>query len=144
MFDANAVICTDIHKASLGLLTADEILRTSVCKIISTIVFDADGPRKGGLHDPAMGSLDQRVPCATCGCRRDCPGHLGHIELPLPVFHPTLMPAFVRLLKCLCFRCRRLKADGRTASVYLKKFQLIQHGMLAELVGFLFAGLATI
>lgn len=134
MFDANAVICTDIYKASLELLSPEEILKTSVCKITSTIVFDSDGPRKGGLHDPAMGSLDQRIPCTTCGCRRDCPGHLGHIELPLPVFHPTLIQSFIRLLKCLCFRCRRLKIDARTTSVYIKKFQLAQNDMLAELV----------
>lgn len=136
MFDSNGVINSDIGKASLELLSSDEILKTSVCKVTSTIVFDTDGPRKGGLHDPAMGSLEQQIPCTTCGCRRDCPGHLGHIELPLPVFHPTLLPTFVRLLKTLCFRCRRLKIDPRTSSVYIKKFQLIQNGMLSELEQF--------
>lgn len=136
MFDCNGVICTDIHKASLELFSTFDILKTSVCKIVSSIVFDASGPRKGGLHDPSMGPLDLHTTCATCGCRRDCPGHLGHIEMPLPVFHPTLILSLVKLLKCVCMRCRRLKMDSRTIAVYLKKFQLAQHDLMSELVSF--------
>lgn len=136
MFDANGVICTDIHKAYLELLSPDQILKTSVCRVTSPVVFDGDQPHAGGLHDPAMGSLDTRQPCITCGLRRDCPGHLGHIELPLLVFHPTLLSSLVRLLKAVCFRCRRLKLDFKTASVYIKKFQLVQKGLLADIERF--------
>jgi DNA-directed RNA polymerase I subunit RPA1 len=132
MFDANGIVCTDIHKATLEVLSSNEVLKMSVCRITSPKVFVGESPHIGGLHDPLMGSLDTRIPCATCGLRRDCPGHLGHIEFPLYVYHPTLLSSLVRLLKMVCFHCCRLKIDERTARVFVKKFQLLKNGMLQD------------
>ena len=36
-----------------------------------------------------VGSLESNEQCATCSLGRlYCPGHMGHIELPVPVYHP--------------------------------------------------------
>ena len=41
-----------------------------------------------------------------------CPGHFGHIELTLPVFHLHLLQDYVmKLLPCICFRCSSLLVD---------------------------------
>ena len=45
-------------------------------------------PRQKGLADPKMGSIDRSSKCATCDeGMSECPGHFGHIELAVPVFH---------------------------------------------------------
>lgn len=136
MFDPNAVVCSSVHSASVGLFTPAEVRALSVCKISDTNVFvgnrydsnasssapggeGADSASSllaaaarggagggamplavsGGLHDRRLGSLDNRDACATCGCRSECPGHLGHIELALPVFQPIFLRGVVNLMK---------------------------------------------
>lgn len=38
-----------------------------------------------------LGPSDQEDSCATCGQNSQfCPGHIGHISLPLPVYNPIL------------------------------------------------------
>ena len=45
-------------------------------------------PRQMGLADPRLGSIDRAIKCGTCDENMsECPGHFGHIELAVPVFH---------------------------------------------------------
>lgn len=45
-------------------------------------------PREHGLNDPKLGTIDRAFQCGTCGeDMQECPGHFGHIELAVPVFH---------------------------------------------------------
>lgn len=48
-----------------------------------------------GLHDPALGLESGVMPTRQCvTCRQNstsCPGHFGHIELPVPVYNPLLL-----------------------------------------------------
>ena len=45
-------------------------------------------PRERGLNDPHLGTIDRSLKCATCDeGMSECPGHFGHIELAIPVFH---------------------------------------------------------
>ena len=45
-------------------------------------------PKEQGLNDPRLGSIDRQYNCATCKENMsECPGHFGHIELAVPVFH---------------------------------------------------------
>lgn len=54
-------------------------------------------PREKGLNDPKLGSIDRAFMCATCGENMaECPGHFGHIELAVPVFHIGLYWSLVR------------------------------------------------
>ena len=61
------------------------------CKKFSLFCnFQVGYPIRGGLYDPLMGPFE-RDRCETCN-QYDihCPGHLGHIELDVPVFNPVL------------------------------------------------------
>lgn len=102
-------------------------------QVTSTSLFDGAGPKENGLHDLRLGPLEFKHQCVTCGLRRDCPGHLGMIKLGVPVIHPTLIAGLTHLLKVTCLRCKRLRADKNTCSLYLKRFELVQAGMMAEL-----------
>lgn len=62
----------------------------SVCHIEYPETMDEQRmrPREKGLNDPKLGSIDRSVACGTCGeDMLECPGHFGHIELAVPVFH---------------------------------------------------------
>ena len=62
----------------------------SVAHIQYPETMDESGrrPRDMGLADPRLGSIDRAVKCGTCDENMsECPGHFGHIELAVPVFH---------------------------------------------------------
>jgi DNA-directed RNA polymerase II subunit RPB1 len=46
--------------------------------------------------------------CGTCGLDvRSCPGHCGHIELPVPCWHVTFIELSMRVLRSVCYFCSR-------------------------------------
>lgn len=48
--------------------------------------------------------------CATCQLSSyQCPGHFGHIELPVPVYHPLFMNQAYGLLRSICMYCHKFK-----------------------------------
>ena len=62
--------------------------------------------------DPRQGTIDRMSRCQTCaGNMTECPGHFGHIELAKPVFHIGFITNIVKLLRCVCFYCSKLKVD---------------------------------
>lgn len=57
---------------------------------------------------------------------------MGHIELPVPVYHVTFMNQVLRLLQARCAYCSRLKMRRDEVNRYTCKLRLIQHGLLDE------------
>lgn len=79
-----------IKEIQFGLFSPEEIKGMSVVKIEYPETMDEEKqlPRAGGLNDPKLGTIDRMYTCATC--KEDiqvCPGHFGHIDLAVPVFH---------------------------------------------------------
>lgn len=61
------------------------------------------------VNSPLMGTVDRAHACATCGLVDiECPGHLGRIELAVPLPHPLVKELIVHLLQCICANCARL------------------------------------
>ena len=93
--------------------TADEIRKLSVAEIKSYNAFDQFGkPLYGGLYDPRMGvsPYEKNATCETCGQEEfDCPGHLGHIELSMPVYNCFLMNYLHKILRTKCWHCHKIK-----------------------------------
>ena len=82
---------------------------TSVCEITKPDTYDGSEPVINGLFDPRMGVIDRGPKCATCENKSEmCPGHFGHIELALPVYHMHFVHIVMKLLPCVCFRCSTL------------------------------------
>lgn len=122
----SAPICSDIHSASFELMKVSEVKKLSVCHVTSTTTFESTGESKvGGLHDLRMGPLSNRDFCATCGSRNECPGHIGHIELELPVFHPLFLASLVKILKCCCWHCCCIRLSKKVCNGYIKRFESI-------------------
>lgn len=83
-----------------------------------------------GVYDPRLGpTTADSPPCTTCALGfLDCPGHFGHIELIVPVYHPLLFSKMVELLRIKCFHCHKLLIGKRQLKLYKVKFELLKHG----------------
>lgn len=91
-----------------------------VCKIASTI-------------EAMLAQLTIGHSCATCSLNTySCPGHVGHIELPVPVYHVTYMNQLLLLLRAKCEFCGYLKLNPVEINRFTCKLRLIQYGLLKE------------
>lgn len=147
-FQFSSAPLRSIQEIQFGLLSPEEIKSMSVAPIEYPETMDEQGfrPRQMGLADPRLGSIDRAVKCGTCDENMsECPGHFGHIELAVPVFHVGMLCALVRLtgtlyahiplgfmtkikklLETVCHNCGKILVDevshpiwdGRSSHLY--------------------------
>ncbi|KAF2470997.1 beta and beta-prime subunits of DNA dependent RNA-polymerase [Lindgomyces ingoldianus] len=103
-----------IKEIQFGLLSPEEIKAMSVVHILYPETMDEQKqqPRLQGLNDPKLGTIDRMYTCATC--KEDiqvCPGHFGHIELAVPVFHVGFIVKIKKILETVCHNCGLILAD---------------------------------
>ncbi|KAF2747026.1 DNA-directed RNA polymerase I subunit RPA1 [Sporormia fimetaria CBS 119925] len=127
-------VSSQITGVEFGFLSADDVRKLSVKRITNPTTFDSlIHPIPGGLHDAALGAfLDN--PCATCGLTtlNGCPGHCGHIELPVPVYHLTFMDQLLRLLRGKCAYCHHFKLPRVAVNEYASQLRLLRYGLVQE------------
>lgn len=131
--DISKPVGTEITSVDFGVLSDDEIRRLSAKQVSNPVVFDNLGhPVNGGLYDLALGSFLRNV-CATCGLdEKFCPGHLGHIELPVPVYNPMFFPQMYLFLRSSCLYCHHFKLSEMETHLFECKLKLVQYGLLVE------------
>lgn len=114
--------------------TGKEIEGISCKRISNPNTFDSLlHPNLGGLYDPALGPCDKQDLCGTCGLNYvHCPGHMGHIPLPLPVYHPVLFTNLYSLLRISCWNCHRLKCTPIRAHLLASQLELIDLGLVSD------------
>ncbi|KAH8677266.1 hypothetical protein BX600DRAFT_408654 [Xylariales sp. PMI_506] len=122
-----------IDSVDFDFLTPAEIKAISVKRIENPTTFDSLlNPTPGGLYDPALGAWGDSL-CTTCNLGpTSCPGHAGHIELPVPVYHPVFMDQIMRLLRAQCIYCHRFRMRPADLSLYQCKLRLLQFGLIDE------------
>ncbi|OAL51807.1 DNA-directed RNA polymeras-like protein I subunit [Pyrenochaeta sp. DS3sAY3a] len=127
-------VSSAIQGVEFGFLAANDIRSLSVKRITNPTTFDTLlHPVPGGLHDAALGSfLDN--PCSTCGLTTmlGCPGHCGHIELPVPVYHLTFLDQLLRLLRGKCVYCHHFKIARVQVNEFVSRLRLIRCGLVQE------------
>jgi len=105
-------ITKDVTGLQFSIMSPDEIRKQSVVEITKHETYDKDIPVVKGLFDIRMGTTDMGKVCNTCGLDNlECPGHFGHIELAKPVFNYHFIDITQKVLKCVCFRCGKLKIN---------------------------------
>lgn len=100
-----------VRRVEFGLMS-HEVIKEWTGDIVITLpeTNDLDGaPVHGGLNDLRMGVNNNSQRCSTCGETKYCQGHFGRIELKKPVYHVGLLPVVVKVLKCICHKCGRLR-----------------------------------
>ncbi|KAH9256840.1 hypothetical protein BASA81_004953 [Batrachochytrium salamandrivorans] len=119
-----------------GFYSDEEIRSLSVCKVTEEMTFDSLGHASpNGLYDARMGPTDfDQGLCPTCGNNFSaCPGHAGHIELKLPVYHPMLFPQLHKVLNALCFSCHRFRTrDQLESEEFRVRMELLNCGLVRE------------
>ena len=104
-----------------GMMSPDEIRNGSAAEITSRDTYDNNKPKIGGLFDPRMGVLEPGFICPTDGLDYiNTPGYFGHIELARPVFYVQSVSTILKILKCICFKCSKLKISKEKYKEALK------------------------
>ena len=99
------------HIASItfGVKGPDEILAQSECEIKENTIYNKNVPRYEAMNDSRLGTVDRRVPCATCKHNVEgCNGHTGHINLSVPLYNVGFMDYVFKLLRSVCYFCSTL------------------------------------
>ena len=105
-------ITKDVTGLQFSIMSPEEILKSSVVEITKHETYDKDIPVIKGLFDSRMGTTDMGRTCNTCGLDNlGCPGHFGHIVLAKPVYNYHFIDITIKILKCICFRCGKLKIN---------------------------------
>ncbi|XP_036139810.1 DNA-directed RNA polymerase I subunit RPA1 isoform X2 [Monomorium pharaonis] len=126
----------DSQHLVFSVFTANDIRNLSVTKIRTPLCFNILGhPLKGGLYDPALGTTrSSSEVCNTCGYNGSkCPGHFGHIELPVPVVNPLFHKPLSMLLKLSCLSCFTLQVPSYIKQLLSAKLKLLYQGQLSDL-----------
>lgn len=119
---------------SVGFMpySSDEIKKISVMEVTNSSVFDTlEHPAEGGLYDRRLGPVEMNDICSTCGLNSfQCPGHCGHMSLPLPVFQPLFLGIVNKLLRGSCLECHRVTAPTRFVHLVLHQFDALDYGLV--------------
>ena len=113
--------CSKIIAIQFSILSPDEIRKGSVAEITSRDTYINNKPVIGGLFDPRMGVLEPGLICPTDGLDyMKTPGYFGSIELARPVFYIQYLSTILKVLRCVCFKCSKLKIDKNKYKQALK------------------------
>ncbi len=125
-------VFSQVTSVAFGVYSEEEIRKLSVLQVSNPTTFNALlHPTQTGAYAPALGPLDQGERCVTCGqLGVHCPGHMGHIELPLPVYHPMFFGEMFRLLRSMCFYCHALRAPPLRTKLLQYQLELLDSGLL--------------
>ncbi|XP_068535714.1 DNA-directed RNA polymerase I subunit RPA1 [Anas acuta] len=119
-------------RVSFGMYTAEEIRKLSVKAITDPQYLDNVGnPSVNGLYDLALGPPDSKEACATCMQNfSNCPGHFGHIELPLTVYNPLFFDKLYLLIRGSCLNCHMLTCTRAVVHLLLSQLKVLENGLL--------------
>ena len=93
-----------------GIMSPEEIIKNSVAEVTNRDTYIGIKPVVGGLFDPRMGVLEPNLICPTDGLDYiNCPGYFGHVKLARPVFYIQYLSTIMKIMKCVCFKCSKLR-----------------------------------
>ena len=105
-----------------SVLSPEAIRNSSVAEITSRDTYINNKPVLNGLFDPRMGVLDPGLICPTDGLDyMSTPGYFGHIELARPVYYIQYLNTMIKILRCICIKCSKLKISKLKYDFLLKQ-----------------------
>lgn len=131
--DIGKPVGSEIVSVDFGVMSDPEIRGLSAKQVTNPVVFDNLGhPIAGGLYDLSLGAF-LRHQCHTCGLdEKFCPGHLGHIELPVVCYNPMFFNQMFLFLRALCVYCHNFRLNEEAKHLVMCKLQLLQYGLVRE------------
>ena len=131
--DISKPVGSEITSVDFSVLSSKDIRSLSAKQITNPTVLDNLGhPISGGLYDLALGAFLRNL-CSTCGLdEKFCPGHLGHIELPVPCYNPLFFNQLYIYLRSSCLYCHHFRLKNVEIHKYAMKLKLLQYGLIDE------------
>uniref|UniRef100_A0A1A7WFT6 DNA-directed RNA polymerase subunit n=1 Tax=Iconisemion striatum TaxID=60296 RepID=A0A1A7WFT6_9TELE len=123
-----------VEGMSFSLYSTEEIRKLSVKAITNSNFLDSVGNvALNSLYDLALGPADTKEVCSTC-CQdfNNCPGHFGHVDLPLPVYNPLFFDRLYLLIRGTCLACHMLSCPRTAIHLLLNQLRLVDHGAMQE------------
>lgn len=119
-----------VNRARLTIWSKDDIKKISVKEITEPKSFEKGGAiHPDGLYSPALGPTKKFDLCTTCGLSGfNCPGHYGHIELSVPVYHPMLVQILYQILSKCCFHCFHFRLPEAQLTLFLSQLEALNFG----------------
>ena len=125
---------SSIQSIKFSLYSKEEILKMSACEVTNHMLHKHYIPQDNSVNDLRLGTSDKRLMCSTCVNNVHCCfGHYGHIELAEAVYHPGYIKNIVKVLRCICYYCSRIRlidtphCDIATLERLCGKIQYCQH-----------------
>ncbi|KAL2115460.1 hypothetical protein VTJ04DRAFT_9715 [Mycothermus thermophilus] len=112
-----------------GVQSNQDIVSQGVLEVSDNLLYDVENRRTPFPHgplDPRLGtsSTNRESKCATCHLGlQDCPGHFGHVRLPLPVFHIGYLKYIQATLQNICKDCSRVLLQEHEKRQFLKELR---------------------
>ncbi|KAI8982682.1 hypothetical protein BDB01DRAFT_851164 [Pilobolus umbonatus] len=127
-------IGTEVQSVAFSFYEPSEIRKISVKQIVNPVLFDTLGhPTKGGLYDPALGPYQKSQICGTCSQDHfSCPGHYGHIEIPIPAYNPMFFETLYALLRSVCTNCHHFRIPRAQICKVTAQLELLNYGMIRQ------------
>ena len=112
---------TRIIGIQFSMLSPEEIRKGSVAEITNRESYVNNKPVINGLFDPRMGVLEPGLICPTDGLDyMQTPGYFGHIELARPLFYIQYLTTIIKIARCVCVKCSKLKISKEKYKHMLK------------------------
>jgi DNA-directed RNA polymerase III subunit RPC1 len=106
-----------------------DIVSQGVLEVSDNLLYDVENRRAAFPHgplDPRLGtsSTNRESKCGTCHLGlQDCPGHFGHVRLPLPVFHIGYLKYIQATLQNICKDCAKVLLQEPERRQFLKELR---------------------
>lgn len=99
----------EITMVQISLASPETIKALSVREIKEHLLNDKQCPKAESLNDPLMCPIERTQICRTCfGTIDTCPGHIAHINLPMPIYHVSFIKMVFQLLQIVCNSCSQI------------------------------------
>ncbi|XP_041048418.1 DNA-directed RNA polymerase I subunit RPA1 [Carcharodon carcharias] len=121
-----------LERISFSVYSTEEIRKLSVKAITNPYFLDNVGnPAANGLYDLALGPADSKEVCGTCAQDyNNCPGHMGHIDLPLTVYNPLFFDKLYLMIRGCCLNCHMLTCPRSVMYLLLNQLQVVNVGAI--------------
>lgn len=102
----------EIQSIQFGIYTSSEIKQHSSVEINNVDINKCGAVQKFGVNDSSMGVSSKSMICSTCFCPIEtCQGHMGHLELAIPVINVEFLSHIFRILSSICYNCSEIRLD---------------------------------
>ncbi|KAK7076458.1 hypothetical protein SK128_026044, partial [Halocaridina rubra] len=125
-----------IDNMNFRVYSDEEIKKISVLRITNHETFNDLGHiAPNGLYDLHLGPVSSQGDDICLTCRLNsyrCPGHCGHIELPLPVYNPVFYDTLKQIVTHICFQCHHFIAHSLKTVRLKYQMKLLNDGFATE------------